>query len=1596
MSNQTFVKKDRISFAHNFNETIVLAPSNITTNALYIGPNSAITYDGNSNITNINYLNGVTLSNQYLYADGTYISNLPPGNISGWAYFVAKSNVDMDGNNILNATEIYSAEVRTGNTLTDSLYAPNGVGNINVRNNIDMNNNLIGSINQITFFDGSAQNTSADNIVNSTIIGLGTFGYISSASGGGIAPIDLYSTVIGLGTVGYISSSQLTSTLRGLGTVGYISSSQLTSTVRGLGNIYLSTNIVPSTVTGLTNNLGSAGYISSSQLISTTTGLGNIYISSANAGQTSITSTIVGLGTFAYVSSFNSISSLNISSGNLFTGVISTQNINASTMTLDKLFAGPIVAATTTQNLYPYSAGSQIGFGSNTTQNGFYSEGHFKSTFTQVIQPTLDNNMFSNIIYINGNISTPNIFVSTLVTNSIQASQLSSQTIFTSTINAKGWVSTQNVYSSNVITSNINIRNISGDGTFNFTSDSIYPRVAITTRPTTVGYQLIGDGGVFTSFNGFQGNFSSIGTLSGSATSSIGVNGNLIGSNFRVSALSSITISTATINASTSFFQTFVSAPTITTTTLNANQLSNVYDTRIRFLQGILPQTAGITNGTSTSPWSASYNQYNENVLIKTSSISVSSITSINANNTINITGIISAPTIIVSSITGDGSQIYNLPAISSLSLQSTLRGLGTFGYISTSQLTSSLIGLGTLGYISTATSGSASNWSLYPAISTVDISNNIISNVDTILVNSISSATSGYTDFLNFVNFQNNRIFAVTDLQVDSISANNYGIVTFINSLDMNNNTITNINTAYFSYSFTTYQEGLYMTEYTDPDFNITPTLGLRYNEIPFVGTSADDTTCVNLYNVNKTFFCDGAVPPYFVNAIFSCNGIINYSNVGSTNNRPIAQDWSLYYAEHNLVMNNNDITSLHSISGYASYPVEFTSPIAVGDIYSQNQISNIQVHNTLNMCNNEIINVKLNYNNIFINTSGAGSLIAASPQTFSGAIYDQPLNVSYFSSVTTNSESNYLYFTSNQSMWKIHITVNGFLSGNTDIVRFIFTLSNSTSGIETPLTIYDGSNNALIINPVPTVNSVSLSLNDTVNLSDIIASSITPYTPISLNMYCLDLCNYNFINSNIATWKNPINISDLVIGNAVAYGNNTWIAVGNDSVANAYMTTSYDNGKTWVGASISNFVYQPYSVCYGNGVWLIGSYIGPNILYSTDATNFIPSSLNLFLVTLGIAYGNGIYVAAGISNSPNTYTIAYSTDGMTWIASSSTPSNGVYNIAYGNGIFVAVGNDDLGGLVTSQDGIHWTQYNPATEIYCVAYGAGRWYASDKDGNLYYSTDNWYSYTTIIGAPPFGSLVFGDTLVGTYRANNSIYSSSDFGSNWTLVSAFVNSANCVAFGNGVYIAVGDNGGDSNCILTTNAKNMLTYTLEPATIQPQTYVLSAPTIDWVNTNYDINGNLTISWFPVPNATSYKVFMRNKKYTSINKYSAKATVTLNYSLTQNFFDNDSGPIYDTSYYIASNDVIYNYYVFAYRNGVRSSFPSTEVYTHGNNPLELWPVQQLEYNGGSNHINYTTLTIRNLYTNQSFIFSSNVTNIDNLNSQQIGLNTYLSNK
>jgi hypothetical protein len=131
----------------------------------------------------------------------------------------------------------------------------------------------------------------------------------------------LPSTLSTFSTIGYINSSNIkvlesqianatgTFFTDNLGTVGYISSaslqSSITSTVAGLGSIYISSASLQSSLTSTVAGLGSVNYVSSSWLQSTVTGLGSLgYISSITT-PISFQSTVAGLGSSGYVSSLS-------------------------------------------------------------------------------------------------------------------------------------------------------------------------------------------------------------------------------------------------------------------------------------------------------------------------------------------------------------------------------------------------------------------------------------------------------------------------------------------------------------------------------------------------------------------------------------------------------------------------------------------------------------------------------------------------------------------------------------------------------------------------------------------------------------------------------------------------------------------------------------------------------------------------------------------------------------------------------------------------------------------------------------------------------------------------------------------------------------------------------------------------------------------------------------------------------------------------------------------------------------------------------------------------------------------------------------------
>jgi hypothetical protein len=200
---------------------------------------------------------------------------------------------------------------------------------------------------------GYLSSAAIGTVVTSSLIGLGTFGYVSStqlfssvdslASLSYISSSQLTSSIVGLGSLGFVSSTQLFSSLANLASQGYISSTQINSTVTGLATVgYVSSTQLTSTVIGL----GSIGFLSTSQLVSsfdafaqsTVTGLGSAnYVSS-----TQLTSSLIGLGSLNYLSSasmFSSFASIIPSTTNSLgdLGYISTASLTSSMIGLGSI-----------------------------------------------------------------------------------------------------------------------------------------------------------------------------------------------------------------------------------------------------------------------------------------------------------------------------------------------------------------------------------------------------------------------------------------------------------------------------------------------------------------------------------------------------------------------------------------------------------------------------------------------------------------------------------------------------------------------------------------------------------------------------------------------------------------------------------------------------------------------------------------------------------------------------------------------------------------------------------------------------------------------------------------------------------------------------------------------------------------------------------------------------------------------------------------------------------------------------------------------------------------------------------------------------------
>jgi hypothetical protein len=280
------------------------------------------------------------------------------------------------------------------------------------------------------------------------------------------------------------------------------------------------------------------------------------------------------------------------------------------------------------------------------------------------------------------------------------------------------------------------------------------------------------------------------------------------------------------------------------------------------------------------------------------------------------------------------------------------------------------------------------------------------------------------------------------------------------------------------------------------------------------------------------------------------------------------------------------------------------------------------------------------------------------------------------------------------------------------------------------------------------------------------------------------------------IGTIKRAV-FSDTSTVTDILYENGTWIS------SNAvYSQASYPELYSQLGLlNIRNFTLRNsgtttrflQNVIYGNGLYVYGGPLSPNVWTSTDGITWTERTTGEGQSNQGLTYGNGLYVfCAGSVN------IRTSTNAITWTARTVIGAN---KLTYGNGLYVAAWNASGNTIRTSTDGITWTNRVPVstafTQYTALTYGNGLYIYSTADNNsiLGTSTDGitWTARNSGTLSIIF-ALTYGNGLY-VYGGGGGALATSTDGITWTArTSGITSSILALTYGNGLYVYGGAGG----------------------------------------------------------------------------------------------------------------------------------------------------------------------------------------------------------
>jgi hypothetical protein len=302
--------------------------------------------------------------------------------------------------------------------------------------------------------------------------------------------------------------------------------------------------------------------------------------------------------------------------------------------------------------------------------------------------------------------------------------------------------------------------------------------------------------------------------------------------------------------------------------------------------------------------------------------------------------------------------------------------------------------------------------------------------------------------------------------------------------------------------------------------------------------------------------------------------------------------------------------------------------------------------------------------------------------------------------------------------------------------------------------------------------------------------------------------------LSSPLDNWSQRTSPTGLNL-NDIALGGGRLVAISRED------TTLYsDDGSNWTAHT--SFDVPSHNI-FLEGITYDGSkfiavgmdYSGgwEQVIYtSTDGTSWTErydsnsgSGSNISLND--VAVGGGYYVAVGDDG-----TVVRSIDGVSWSNVTSSTSVDLQSVSYGEGTFVVVGDESTGGsnphvVLTSTNGSSWTDRSGGTVLplgnwlFAVEYCSDRFLAGGWDVEILGSINQGISFaSSVSGSLDIRAFAYGN---GTYFAAGRDLgnSSADInmvsldGVNWTaLTTTSQDNRNAVAYFNGTFITVGDNG----------------------------------------------------------------------------------------------------------------------------------------------------------------------------------------------------------